>query len=1422
MYCNFIPLMRPLLLFTVVLFSLQSFAQELFVVNNLLDTGPGSLRTEIANAQDGDLVFINVTGTLFLQSPIQISENILIQGPMPTHFKIDGSASGSIFLITAPPGDFVYIDGIKFENSTSTAITVQTGVLYIGRSVFDFNDGLNGGVIQNNDDLSLEACSFISNTGNNGACIYNNGDLGVVNCTFYDNDANSNGGAIYQQSGTTTLWHNTFFENDCPGLGGAIELNAGSIEMESNLFFENGLSATSLDPTLNLAGGVFTSTGGNFIDSDLSTLATLIALTGTDVNGSSLDPLLRNSLLVDGYGLKYFPIMQPFSPAVDIGSNFPLTEFDQRRGYRIMRGDTNYHADAGAIEYSPFCVVNTIGTATNSTAVAGSLGWAIDGVNTAPDPPYSICFDLPGPNYNIDAVGTYSVIEECIIDGYTQPGSVVSGPQDIALSTPITPAVHAVGINGSNVVQGNGLVLADGDGHQIRGLSIFNFPGEGLTVTNALEDVFIEGNHIGVDTSGVSIGTGNEKGVVFKNQSNNNQLGDWYHHSRNVISNNDSSGVLIRGDSTHFNYIYNSLIGVDGYGLNARANNVGVRISDSASLNQIGDSLLFGNIISGNTGPGVMITDTTADINLVYGNFIGTDITGTVAIPNHKGVVIAARSNINQIGIGTGINRRRGNLISGNDSCGVEVAAWTNIIQSNYIGTDITGQFALPNGADGIYFYKPHGFDFIGGPNAGDGNVISGNGHHGINLFNTAISSIRGNIIGLSVDTTQIIPNHGDGIRLDSSCFWMGIGSDVSYEGFNVISGNDSAGIHISNTSGAHIITGNFIGTALLNNSFPNYGNGGDGILIDEISFFGSRIGDSLANGAQNYIAYNGGNGITILRDNGNRLYRNVTYENGGLGIDLGNDGVTGLDTLDPDIGANNLMNAPTVLQAIGCSNGVTVDGHLYSEPLKPFRIEFYATSILDPSGAGEGEYYIGFVIDSTDMNGFFAFNEFLSAPIPAGWFISATSTIETAASNSSEYSNGIQITAPTGAPVASNDTTVCIGSPPITLTSTAQNGGLIVWATDPFFTSITDTATFIQVSGNLGTQVYYTAELLGPCLTGYDSIIVTVIGFDDPSFEFNDFCEGAFNQPFNVANPGGSFTFETTPPDNAVIDPGSGSVSLATGGNNYLIQYATGGTCPDTAVVQVSVLENPQINTIIVTNEACLGDGTGSLDVAVTNGAPIYDFSLDGLNFQASNLFTGLTTGNYDVFVIDQNGCIDSSQASIGFDILNTLDAGQDVTVCPGTDVQLNAQGNGSFLWLGSLVSDSLVNNPVVAPNFTTTYYVLLSTLSGCVFVDSVTVNVLAPAACGEVINNAFSPDGDGVNDTWVLPVLFNHPENQVGIYNRWGDLLLSFDDYNNITTVWDGTNESGEALPSGTYYYIIKLFDDQNWLNGWVQIVR
>ncbi|WP_414590445.1 DUF4347 domain-containing protein [Anabaena sp. CCY 9614] len=380
-------------------------------------------------------------------------------------------------------------------------------------------------------------------------------------------------------------------------------------------------------------------------------------------------------------------------------------------------------------------------------------------------------------------------------------------------------------------------------------------------------------------------------------------------------------------------------------------------------------------------GAGIYVLSSSAG-NTIRGNFIGTDATGTADLGNtNDGIQIQSANNI----IG-GSNPGDRNLISGNNRLGIFIvgsSATNNQVRGNYIGTDATATADLGNSASGIEIQSAN--NIIGGSNSGDRNLISGNNLFGVVIsgINATNNQVHGNYIGTDVFGTSALGNTQDGILIQSANNIIG-GSNPGDR--NLISGNNLAGIWI-NGSGAtnNQVRGNYIGTDV--SGVGALGNKADaGIWIDE-SANNNIIGGTLA-GQGNIIAFNTGRGVRVTSGTGNQTVGNNIFANTTLGIDLGGVGITANDTGDTDTGANNLQNFPVLNSVVGN----TVSGFLNSTPNTNFRIEFFANSTYDPSGAGEGELFIGFVNVTTDGSGNAAIN-YTYTPVSGKSLLTATAT---------------------------------------------------------------------------------------------------------------------------------------------------------------------------------------------------------------------------------------------------------------------------------------------------------------------------------------------------------------------------------------------------------------------------------------------
>lgn len=327
------------------------------------------------------------------------------------------------------------------------------------------------------------------------------------------------------------------------------------------------------------------------------------------------------------------------------------------------------------------------------------------------------------------------------------------------------------------------------------------------------------------------------------------------------------------------------------------------------------------------------------------------------------------------------------------------------VIAGNHVGTDATGTLDRGNTGIGIALDNGAQSDFIGGNAPSARNVIAGSKNNvSLGSPDTLNNVILGNYIGVTAAGTASIPGEiGINVNNAGPNTIGGAGS-----GGNIISGHTQgpgAGISIINPSEGIQIHGNIIGLgADAATPVPNQ----VGIRIGH-GLSGSPVAITIGSaGAPNVIASNLQEGI-VLSTNGNTFIQGVAidansiHDNGQLGIDIGDNGVTPNDTLDGDAGNNDLQNFPVVSAASSLGGNLTIGGSLHSAPHDMFTVRLYHSGACDSSGNGEAATPLGSVVVNTNASGNAVFNATMASALTTG-VITATAT-NTGMQNTSELS---------------------------------------------------------------------------------------------------------------------------------------------------------------------------------------------------------------------------------------------------------------------------------------------------------------------------------------------------------------------------------------------------------------------------------
>lgn len=1131
-----------------------------------------------------------------------------------------------------------------------------------------------------------------------------------------------------------------------------------------------------------------------------------------------------------------------------------------------------------------------------------------------------------------------------------------------------------------------GVFMSGGSFNTIGNQSHFNLISSNsiaaILIENSPSNTF-KNNYIGTDVTGTATfaGSGNASGVVFKNSNSNLFGGNNTIDEENIICNSGSQAIHL--DNSDLNEIYGNRIGINKTGTTYIANiQEGIFLRSGSDNNIIGSTGTgLSNAIGGNS-TGIYLKHSNS--NTIASNFIGNNLTGNDVLPGTNnqqiGVHLDSASSSNII---TSTNVISGNLNKGVVISGTGTKE--NIVKGNLLGVDVSGSTSLANGTMNIHITGGAYSNLIGGSTSLDRNIIGGDVPNQIVIDNISDSNrVSGNYIGLGVDANTTYNTNG-GVKIAGNSKYNIIGGGLPGEG-NTLVDFELDAIHIFDATNNSILGNrigikpdNSAGTIdsagiLLEAAdytwIGSYLVGSDSMNIITNCNTGVEVTTFFLNSSY-------GNVI-----GGNAIYNNV---NQGIDL-VGDDQVMPIDTNNSNVFIDNGgMDRPEIISAWNCTDGFTHVGFKFyaSNALPNYHVEFYRNPVPDGSGYGEGEIFLGdFVFSPATNYDTIAIN--LGQTLPAGTVL--TATITGVLGNTSEFSQQFVVSPSPllATPVTTTET--CLGADNGVAFVTATDAYLFTWdggatwtagagvvtavlpagsytfealylngCTQPIavtmdpgtampfgFSTVPDTCgydvgeilidtittnafggsgnytysfnggavyntsidslnlaagtysiglfdntlgcyselndvvvgeitdvidesfvfdgfcqldtplpssvatsggtfSFQSVPGDGATinsttglisnpvigSIYSVIYTVGIC-NEKDTVLVEAFDADDATFTFDDFCAGSPQNIVITGLTGGTFSFDPIPGDGATIDPLTGIISGSTGAV-YDVKYVTNGNCPDSTFVSVTVFPKPAAPQIIATDSVYCGNETlASLTVVPGSNIPqwmIGSSSSTVLSTASDFTPTGLNYGsNYIYLVLSDGGSCLSDADSINYFLsdLSVLFAGADLETCIGSEIQLNAAGGTSYLWNATDdLSDLDIADPI-AHVFADSYYtVSITDQYGCTKVDSVQVTLLPVGDCNVETYNAFSPNGDGTNDLWIIDGIEGYSQNTVTVYNRWGDILIKFENYNNATVVWDGTTKSGDNAVSGTYFFVVNVNGDQN-QTGWVQVVR
>ncbi len=536
------------------------------------------------------------------------------------------------------------------------------------------------------------------------------------------------------------------------------------------------------------------------------------------------------------------------------------------------------------------CTLRDALTLTNADKTTGVLqidfdipqGNANPALNTVPGYsvtyPYGSAFPLETWTITLTQALPFLTRGNIDINGFSQEDNT-PGTSNFTLGPVVV-------IDGKNLTSNTSGFTLSSDGNTLRGLSINNFshgtPGIGIDIQGSNNT--IQGNYIGIDKAALSPAP-NTVGIrlIGRGISNNLIGGDNTQAAqRNIISGNNAEGIRIEFGIDGNNKIRGNYIGLNLSGVSDVGNKGDGIYIYASSANQIGalasDTVTnFANVISGNDRNGILIQDSSN--NNIYGNLIGTNTNGAVAVANSgDGVKIeSAAGSATNNSIGTPYSDQTKlkitrNVISGNGLAGVRITGTNtsdNTVFNDYIGPSSGGgQVTGVYSQTGVVVEQGAGRNQIGGGNPGQGNIIAGNKGDGVRIAGfqngSTIINSNDNIVSGNTIGTLAIPNTGAGIVVDTYTNRTRIGGSSTNEGNRVV----------NNTGDGIIITGTkLISNTVLGNTIRS--NGGNGVLVNGTNVMTTTL-------ANNSINLNNGDGVQIAGANNTLVFSNTIGMGGG------------------------------------------------------------------------------------------------------------------------------------------------------------------------------------------------------------------------------------------------------------------------------------------------------------------------------------------------------------------------------------------------------------------------------------------------------------------------------------------------------------------------------------------------------------
>jgi gliding motility-associated-like protein len=373
--------------------------------------------------------------------------------------------------------------------------------------------------------------------------------------------------------------------------------------------------------------------------------------------------------------------------------------------------------------------------------------------------------------------------------------------------------------------------------------------------------------------------------------------------------------------------------------------------------------------------------------------------------------------------------------------------------------------------------------------------------------------------------------------------------------------------------------------------------------------------------------------------------------------------------------------------------------------------------------------------------------------------------------------------------------TGVCVGS--VTTLSDSVAGG--VWSITNGNAIITPGGTVKGIMPGMDTVVYTVTNINCPS-EATKAIIVFPLPDPGTITGMDTICKDALIT-LTESNTGGHWSSGST--SIATVDT-SGLVK-GIGVGAVVISYTSApdsNGCSNIATFPIDVINADFSITPLVTVVKCFGDANGNIAVTINNGKPPFQYLWS--NGSTASSIDSLSAGTYSVKISEPTTqCTLSETFNVPSPDSIRIGAEVNADICDkanGSIKLISSGGTPPYLYLWGNKS---VNSEISGLG-SGKYSCTVTDANGCISYFSM---VLEDSTCPEIIiHDGISPNGDGINDTWVIEGLQHYPNNTVKVFDKWGDQIFEESNYKND---WYGKGKNG-LVPDGTYYYLLKLNTD------------